>query len=133
MREEEVMYRIMVVDDNPSIVENLRLLLECENFEVEAYTDPLEALERLKCGGFDLVITDIRMPRLSGFELLEEARKVNPRLRSIIISGHYDDTSPIDAMLVKRYCDTAIAKPFSLVRLMHDVMLLLGDPAGAAA
>ena len=68
--------RILIVDDEPDITTSLKLGLERRGMEVIAFNDPLEALEEVKKKEhYDLIITDIRMPTMSGFDLFREIRK----------------------------------------------------------
>jgi DNA-binding response OmpR family regulator len=66
---------LIVVDDEPDITSALKLGLERRGMDVTTFNDPLKALEELKRRNYDLVLTDIRMPKLSGFDLYREMRK----------------------------------------------------------
>jgi CheY-like chemotaxis protein len=77
------------VDDEPNILEVTSALLAEEGYEVLTAEDGQEALELLPRFRPDLVITDLRMPRLSGFELLEIMRERFPRLPVIAVSGDF--------------------------------------------
>jgi DNA-binding response OmpR family regulator len=72
------MTKIFLVDDEPDIANSLRLGLERKGFTVDVFTDPSEALAKYKPHYYDLLLMDIRMPKLSGFELVREIRKVDP-------------------------------------------------------
>jgi DNA-binding response OmpR family regulator len=72
------MTKIFLVDDEPDIANSLRLGLERKGFTVDVFTDPTEALAKYKPHYYDLLLMDIRMPKLSGFELVREIRKVDP-------------------------------------------------------
>jgi DNA-binding response OmpR family regulator len=72
------MTKIFLVDDEPDIANSLRLGLERKGFNVDVFTDPTEALAKYKPHYYDLLLMDIRMPKLSGFELVREIRKVDP-------------------------------------------------------
>lgn len=67
--------RLLLVDDNPDITKVLKYGLEVNGFQVDAYTHSIEALDAFKPDVYDLVILDIRMPGLSGFELYREIKK----------------------------------------------------------
>ena len=71
------MTKIFLVDDEPDIANSLRLGLERKGFIVDVFTDPTEALAKYKPHYYDLLLMDIRMPKLSGFELVREIRKVD--------------------------------------------------------
>jgi DNA-binding response OmpR family regulator len=67
--------RILVVDDEPDLTQVSTLALEYHGFKVDAFNDPQEALSMYKPGLYDLVILDIKMPKMDGFELYYEIKK----------------------------------------------------------
>ena len=69
--------RILVVDDEPDISSSIKKGLERNGFQVDAYSDPEKALTEFKPGMYDLLLVDIRMPKLNGFELYREIKKKN--------------------------------------------------------
>ena len=71
------MKKILVVDDEPDISSSIKRGLERNGFQVDAYTDPEKALSEFKPGIYDLLLVDIRMPKLNGFELYREIKKKN--------------------------------------------------------
>lgn len=90
------MYRIMIVDDEPNILSSLtRALRQESDWEVETYEIPDEALKRIQTANFELVISDYRMPDMSGVEFLSEVRKIQPEAMRLILSGFTD----LDALL----------------------------------
>lgn len=68
---------IMVVDDEPDISTLFRIYLEEEGFWVKIYNDPLKVLSEFKSGQYDLVILDVRMPHLNGFELYQRLKAID--------------------------------------------------------
>ena len=68
----------MIVDDEPNICRMLRRNLQSGGHLIESYTDPQDGLQRLKERPFDVVITDLRMPGVSGMELLRRAKRIRP-------------------------------------------------------
>ena len=75
MGHEERRLRILAVDDEPDLTMLCRMSLEHYGFEVDTFNDPQEALSKFKPGSYDLVILDIKMPKMDGFELYHEIRK----------------------------------------------------------
>lgn len=71
------MTKIFLVDDEPDIANSLKTGLERKGFKVDVFTDPAEALAKYKPQYYDLLLIDIRMPKLNGFELVREVRKVD--------------------------------------------------------
>ncbi|MGI0088452.1 MAG: response regulator [Nitrosotalea sp.] len=69
------MKRILVVDDEPDITASIKRGLEAKGFEVKTYNDPLKALSDFKPDEYDLLLIDIRMPKMNGFEMYRELKK----------------------------------------------------------
>jgi DNA-binding response OmpR family regulator len=67
--------RILVVDDEPDLTQVSTLALEYHGFKVDSFNDPQEALSKYKPGSYDLVILDIKMPKMDGFELYHKIKK----------------------------------------------------------
>jgi DNA-binding response OmpR family regulator len=67
--------RILVVDDEPDLTQVSTLALEYHGFKVDSFNDPQEALSKFKPGSYDLIILDIKMPNMDGFELYHEIKK----------------------------------------------------------
>ena len=96
--------RIMVVDDEPSMCEFLRIMLLKEGYAVETRTSPRQALSELEKSSqqpgqnFNLVITDLKMPGMSGLEVLEKLNKMDDRPEVVMISGHGGTKYVVDSM-----------------------------------
>ena len=73
------MAKILVVDDEPDIVNSISMGLEREGFEVYSYTDPDKSLEEFKSNFYDLIILDIKMPKMNGFQLYRELMKLDEK------------------------------------------------------
>jgi CheY-like chemotaxis protein len=82
-------FRILVVDDELSICETAGQILESEGYEVLTAADGLEALDALSKSLPDVIISDLNMPRMSGFEFLAIVRKRFPHIATIAMSGEY--------------------------------------------
>jgi DNA-binding response OmpR family regulator len=67
--------RILLVDDEPDLTQVSTLALEYHGFKVDSFNDPQEALSKYKPGSYDLVILDIKMPKMDGFELYHKIKK----------------------------------------------------------
>ncbi|HOD65227.1 MAG TPA: sigma-54 dependent transcriptional regulator [candidate division Zixibacteria bacterium] len=102
--------RILLADDDASLRRVLQFKLERQGFAVTAAGDGAEALDRLTRERFDLLLSDIRMPRLSGIELLERVRGVQPDLEVIFISAHAEVAQAVQA--VKLGAFDYLTKPF---------------------
>jgi CheY-like chemotaxis protein len=109
--------RVLVVDDEPHILHYMHATLEAWGHAVELASDGDEALERAAAEAYDLVITDIRMPRLGGREFYEELRRRNPaRAERLVFST--GDTVRGDTLAFLESLDRPyLHKPFSLAEL----------------
>jgi len=103
-------YRILVVDDEESMREFLSIMLHREGYQVEAVQDGSQAVERLKAQAFDLVITDIQMPRLDGFGVLAHVLERTPETVVIMITAFSTTEQAVEAMKLGAY--DYITKPF---------------------
>ena len=87
------MYRVLIADDEPFILEGLRYVINWEEYGLDIVDEAhngQDALELLKTLKVNILITDIKMPKLSGLELINQAKIINPNIKIIILSG-YDD------------------------------------------
>jgi CheY-like chemotaxis protein len=87
-------YRILVVDDEPVIRETSALVLSDQGYEVRTAGDGFEALVELRQALPDMIISDLSMPNMSGFEFLSVVRRRFPHIPVIAISGQYNGTKP---------------------------------------
>ena len=87
MNEEIKMKRIMVVDDEPDLTLFYRMSLEYHGFEVETFNDPRNALSNFKTDYYDLIILDIKMPGMDGFELYTEIRKRDKKVKVCFLTA----------------------------------------------
>jgi len=108
----ETQARVLVVDDEPDICRLLKWRLEESGYEVEMFTDPAEALDRFKRGRYELLISDIKMPRVNGMNLIHEIKRRDPDLASIVITGFASLDNAIDA--VRHEVDDYLMKPFDV-------------------
>jgi CheY-like chemotaxis protein len=82
---------ILVVDDNPGVRETLAMLLMCAGYDVAVAEDGFAALSELRKAMPDVVISDLEMPRMSGFELLSVVRRRFPQILTVAMSGAYSE------------------------------------------
>ena len=94
------MAKVLVIDDENTILENIKFVLELENYEVLATSNSEEGLQIFKENfeEIDAIITDMRMPRLSGMDILKEIKATFPEMSVIILTGHGDLENAISAM-----------------------------------
>jgi DNA-binding response OmpR family regulator len=79
--------RIMVVDDEHDLTLFYRMSLEYHGFEVETFNDPSQALSNFKTDYYDLIILDIKMPNMDGFELYKEIKEKDPNIRACFLTA----------------------------------------------
>jgi DNA-binding response OmpR family regulator len=82
--------RILIVDDEPDLISMFKMVLEMNDFEVDAYNDPLLALSNFKQAAYGLVILDIRMPYINGFELYKKIRTVDDKVNVCFMTAFED-------------------------------------------
>jgi DNA-binding response OmpR family regulator len=78
---------ILVVDDEPDIVITLKTVLERNNFKVDTYTEPLQAVKNFKLDTYNLLILDIKMPQMNGFELYKELIKIDKKIKVCFLTA----------------------------------------------
>jgi len=113
------MARILVVDDQQAIRKTLRDILEFEKYTVDEAVDGLDCMVRLKKADYDVVIMDIKMPKMDGMEALERVQLLAPDTPVIMISGHANIDVAVDA--VKKGAFDFISKPPDLNRMLITV------------
>jgi DNA-binding response OmpR family regulator len=119
------MKRVLVVEDDPDIVELIVHYLRSEGFEVAGEADGRRALERLRGGGHDLVILDLQLPGLDGLSLCGELRR-DPRTRAlpvIMLTARGEEADRVVGLEVG--ADDYVVKPFSPKELVARVRALL--------
>ncbi|MEP0302581.1 MAG: sigma-54 dependent transcriptional regulator, partial [Maribacter dokdonensis] len=115
------MSKILVIEDEAAIRRVLVKILseESDSYSVEEAEDGLKGLETIKNNDYDLVLCDIKMPKMDGVEVLEAARKIKPEIPFIMISGHGDLDTAVNTMRLGAF--DYISKPPDLNRLLTTV------------
>ncbi|HLY59196.1 MAG TPA: HD domain-containing phosphohydrolase [Terriglobia bacterium] len=127
MNQEQRKYRILVVDDEPPMREMLMEFLSLKGFECQGCPNGDEALALLKHESFDGLISDLRMPGISGLTLLDEAHKSYPRLALLMATADSEIQNGIKAMKVG--ADDYLLKPFQLEAVLASVQRALDKKA----
>jgi DNA-binding NtrC family response regulator len=110
------MAKLLIVDDERAIRSTLREILEYENHQVEEAVDGAEGWEKIQKGGFDILLSDIKMPKIDGTELLDKVIASGIDCPVIMISGHGTIETAVEC--IKKGAYDYIAKPLDLNRLM---------------
>lgn len=113
------MPKILVIDDESSIRNTLKEILEYEKYEVAVAEDAEEALEQLESGPFDVILCDVKMPKMDGIELLAKIREIDPDVAVVMISGHGTIDTAVEA--IKKGAYDFIAKPLDLNRMLITI------------
>jgi len=107
---------VLVVEDDEVLRESFQQLLSYLFAEVDAAVDGQDALDQLAEKNYDIVLTDLRMPRMSGFQLLQEIRQQSPQQPIVVISAHEDEALRRELAVYKVHY---LSKPVSLERLLN--------------
>ena len=107
---------ILIIDDEKAIRKTLNEILGYEGYKIEEAADGEEGLRKFRDNNYDLVLCDIKMPKLDGLEFLERAKEINPETPIIIISGHGNIETAVEA--VKKGAFDYISKPPDLNRML---------------
>ncbi len=110
---------ILIIDDEKAIRKTLTEILSFEGYKIEEAADGEEGIKKFKEKTFDLVLCDIKMPKMDGIEFLQKAGEINPDVPIIMISGHGNIETAVEA--VKKGAYDYISKPPDLNRLLITI------------
>ena len=115
------MSKILVIEDEAAIRRVLIKIIseESESYDVEEAENGLDGIEKIKDNDYDLVLCDIKMPKMDGVEVLEKAKKIKPEIPFVMISGHGDLETAVNTMRLGAF--DYISKPPDLNRLLNTV------------
>lgn len=115
------MHKILIIEDEDAIRRVLVKIIKNEKngYEVEEAANGLEGLELIKASDFDLVLCDIKMPKMDGVEVLEKAQAIKPEIPFIMISGHGELETAVQTMRLGAF--DYISKPPDLNRLLNAI------------
>jgi len=119
------MSKILVIEDEAAIRRVLVKILseESDKYEVDEAEDGLRGIEKIKKEDFDLILCDIKMPKMDGVEVLEAVKKIKPEIPIVMISGHGDLDTAVNTMRLGAF--DYISKPPDLNRLLNTVRIAL--------
>ncbi|OCK42997.1 Fis family transcriptional regulator [Tenacibaculum soleae] len=115
------MSKILIIEDEAAIRRVLKKIISEENeaYQLEEAEDGLLGIEMIKSNDYDLVLCDIKMPKMDGVEVLEKAKKIKPEVPMVMISGHGDLDTAVNTMRLGAF--DYISKPPDLNRLLNTV------------
>lgn len=113
--------KILIVEDDLVALYGLERILGRE-YEVDVENKAKNAIERVKRNDYDIVITDLKMPEISGIEILEKVKEISPKTEVIVITGYGTVENAVEAM--KKGAKDYITKPFepqNLIKIIEDI------------
>jgi CheY-like chemotaxis protein len=122
--------KVLVLDDDFDLATLVKQILQKDVFKnVFAFTDPLLALEhfRINHKDYSIIISDIRMPTMNGFEFVREARKINPKVKILLMTAFEIDDKEFARVLPKPKIDGLIRKPASSKQILNTVSSIIGN------
>src|SRR3954466_705153 len=118
--------KLLIVDDDPVVTNVLQDLFRNDGVEVTVAANGAEGLERLKNGHFDLLVTDVWMPKMTGLELLSEVNKLPDQPPVLVMTA--DDTPETMLRAVREQAHHFITKPFKAAEVQQVVRQMLESP-----
>jgi len=117
--------RILLVDDEPDVTITFKMGLEGKGYKVDTFNDPEEALARFKIGVYDLLLLDIKMPKMNGFQLYEELEKLDKEAKVCFITAFEVYYQSLRELFPQIDIDCFIKKPIDSEELIKKIQLEL--------
>lgn len=123
-------FSVLVVDDEIELANLFKDYLQKIGFDAVSFTDPHVALDYIKYNSksFSLVITDLRMPKMSGIDLAKEIRKVNEKIKIILITAFMVEDLIDDEKFKNARIDFVVQKPMKFTNLKESIVKVLNQP-----
>ena len=121
--------KLFVIDDDPDIVYVLKHGLQKNGFLVDAFTNPEEALRSFESKPHDLclVVSDIRMPWLSGIQLARKVKQINPDIKVVLMTAFEIKDNEFSKVFPSTQVDGFVQKPISIAELTNKILDLIGE------
>ncbi len=121
--------KILLIDDEPDIIYSIKRVLEDNEFVVDSYTDPTLALSNFRSRLYDLILLDIKMPKMNGFDLYQKIMEIEGNVKICFLTASelfYEEYRRLDAYpsLDKAYF---IQKPFRIEQLLRELNEILNS------
>ena len=117
--------RILLVDDEPDVTITFKMGLEGKGYKVDEFNDPEEALAHFKIGVYDLLLLDIKMPKMNGFQLYEELEKLDKEAKVCFITAFEVYYRSLRELFPQIEIDCFIKKPIDSEELIKKIQLEL--------
>jgi DNA-binding NtrC family response regulator len=120
--------RILIVDDEKDIADVIKRGLENDGFEAVAYSDSSQALEhfRQNSKAYCVVLSDVRMPRVTGFQLTREIKKINPQVKVVLMSA-FEIGKEFSDVLPSTQVDDFITKSTKIINIKNVLLKHIGE------
>lgn len=118
---------ILIVEDDRAVLSSIAKHLSHEGYGVITASDGMEGLKKINSGGYDLVITDIVMPYVSGTGVVTSLKETNPNIPVIVITGYGPEP---EAVAVEKKADLVLSKPIRMSTLKSHVAKLINRVNG---
>jgi DNA-binding response OmpR family regulator len=115
--------RVLVVDDERDAADVFKIGLEQSGFEVDAYTTPSKVLSNFKVGYYNIIISDVRMPEMNGFELCSELVKMDDKIKVFFVSGFLLYSEEMKLLYPSIKSQHFIDKPVSIEKLVKTIIM----------
>jgi DNA-binding NtrC family response regulator len=121
--------KLLVVDDDPDIAQVLKMGLLKNGFLVDAFTNPEDALKSFKSDSdsYCLVLSDIRMPSISGILLSKKVKEVNPNVKVVLMTAFEIRDNEFSKVFPSTQVDGFVQKPIAIKDLTDKILTLIGD------
>jgi two-component system response regulator HydG len=116
--------RILILDDEPIVGERLKASLERAGFTVDAFVSSHDALNSLKKQTYDILVTDLKMKQPDGLEVMQSAKKLQPHIKTVVITGFATKKLAADAFSAGAV--HFLAKPFKISHLTELLHMISG-------
>jgi len=117
--------KILYVEDDLRIREQVVRMFKQLHFQIDIAIDGKDGLDKVLEKEYDIVLTDIIMPRMDGMQMIQEIKKINPDIKIIITSAYNDKEKMLS---YKSDIDLYYDKPFSIPKLINDIIVLMTPP-----
>ena len=122
--------RILIVDDEPDIAQVLKMGLEKNGFAVDTYNDPLDVISNFKVDSYDLLLIDIKMPKMNGFELYNKLHQIDEKAKICFITAYELYYDEFKRVFPKIKVECFIRKPVSINNLARVIKYELQQQDG---
>ena len=121
--------KLLVVDDDSDIVQVLKRGLVKNRFLVSAFTNPEEALQNFKSNSEDycLMLSDIRMPEMSGIQLARKVKEINPKVKVLLMTSFEIKDNEFSKVFPSTHVDGFLQKPISVKDLTNKILSIIGE------